>query len=95
VGESTINFLSNEDTGKHACFGLAPRFFISIYQKRRATTLRGGRRLSGMIFHRGRNSHRSSLGMRTESYSREKKLHKEFLVKPQSSWKTRYQPFVS
>jgi hypothetical protein len=24
----TINFLSNEDTGKHACFELAPRFFI-------------------------------------------------------------------
>jgi hypothetical protein len=24
----SINFLSNEDTGKHACFELAPGFFI-------------------------------------------------------------------
>jgi hypothetical protein len=28
---SIINFLSNEDTGKQACFELAPGFFIDNY----------------------------------------------------------------
>jgi hypothetical protein len=28
---SIINFLSNEDTGKQACFELAPEFFIKFF----------------------------------------------------------------
>jgi hypothetical protein len=37
----TRNFLSNEDTGKQACFGLAPGFFILIFspEKRRPEKL--------------------------------------------------------
>jgi hypothetical protein len=48
-----------------------------------------------MSFQRGRNSHRSSMGIRIERNSREKKFPREFFKKPHNSWKTLRQPLVS